>query len=114
MTGRALVKDFVRERQRQPAMAFTPENQVRTGLPAGGRRIRTLGPSRKGSAGTVEHLDEVGPFSGGTEGSNPSSSSDESGLVRPRRSCFPNTASALARISHWGVDFEARWRAAAG
>src|SRR5947207_2789318 len=30
-------------------------------LPAGGRRIRTIGPSRKGSAGTVEHLDDVGP-----------------------------------------------------
>jgi hypothetical protein len=31
----------------------------------------------------------------GTEGSNPLPSSDESGLVRPRRACFPNTASAL-------------------
>ncbi len=30
---------------------------------AGGRRIRTLGPSREGSAGKVEHLDEVGPSS---------------------------------------------------
>jgi hypothetical protein len=28
--------------------------EVRTRLPAGGRRIRTLGPSRKGSAGKVE------------------------------------------------------------
>ena len=27
-------------------MAFTPENQVRTGLPAGGSGIRTTGPSR--------------------------------------------------------------------
>ncbi len=39
---------------------------------------KTLGPSRKGSAGKLEHLDEVGPFSGGTEGSRPSSSSGES------------------------------------
>ena len=28
-------------------MGFAPENQVRTGLPAGGRRIRTLGPPLK-------------------------------------------------------------------
>src|ERR1700730_7135005 len=27
-------------------MGFVPENQVRTRLPAGGRRIRTIGPSR--------------------------------------------------------------------
>jgi len=27
-----------------PSMGFAPENQVRTGLPAGGRRIRTTGP----------------------------------------------------------------------
>ena len=38
----------------QPAMAFTPENQVRTGLPAGGSRIRTLGPSRAMSPEKVE------------------------------------------------------------
>jgi hypothetical protein len=31
---------------RRPLMALVPENQVRTGLPAGGRRIRTIGPSR--------------------------------------------------------------------
>ena len=36
---------------------------VRRGLPAGGNEIRTLGPSREGSAGKVEHLDEVGPSS---------------------------------------------------
>jgi hypothetical protein len=29
-----------------PSMGFAPENQVRTGLPAGGKEIRTLGPSR--------------------------------------------------------------------
>jgi len=26
---------------------FAPENEVRTGLPAGGKRIRTVGPSRE-------------------------------------------------------------------
>jgi len=29
----------------RPAMAFPPENQVCTGLPAGGNRIRTIGPA---------------------------------------------------------------------
>src|SRR6266446_9393762 len=33
---------------RQSLTGFVPENQVRTRLPAGGKRIRTLGPSRKG------------------------------------------------------------------
>jgi hypothetical protein len=31
---------------RRPSMGFAPENQVRTGLPAGGRWIRTSGPQR--------------------------------------------------------------------
>ena len=34
-------------------------------LAGGGRRIRTLGPSRRGSAGKVEYLDGVGPSSRG-------------------------------------------------
>jgi hypothetical protein len=57
---------------------------VRARLTAGGRRIRTIGPSRKGSAGKVESLDEVSPSSRGTGGSNPSSSSSESGTNRCR------------------------------
>src|SRR6266850_2165361 len=36
------------------SMGFVPENLVRTGLCAGGREIRTAGPSRRGSAGNVE------------------------------------------------------------
>ncbi len=59
-----------------PNPSCSREIQAQVGLAGGARRIRTLGPSRKGSAGKVEHL--VGPFSGGTEGSNPSSSSAES------------------------------------
>jgi len=59
-----------------PNPSCSREIQAQVGLAGGARRIRTLGPSRKGSAGKVEHL--VGPFSGGTEGSNPSSSSGES------------------------------------
>ena len=39
---------------RRSSLEFAPENQVRTGLPAGGREIRTLGPSRKGKTGKVE------------------------------------------------------------
>ena len=31
-------------------------------LPAGARRIRTIGPSQKGSAGRVEHLDKGESF----------------------------------------------------
>jgi len=37
----------------QPAMAFTPENQVRTGLPAGGRWIRTFGSGASGEADAI-------------------------------------------------------------
>ena len=33
---------------RRPSMGFAPENQVRTGLSAGGKRIRTRGPSSQG------------------------------------------------------------------
>ena len=32
---------------RRRSMGFAPENQVRIGLTAGGRRIRTIGPSRR-------------------------------------------------------------------
>src|SRR6266404_1362826 len=86
--------------RRPPPRRRGSEPVVRVGtgenrLAGGGRRIRTLGPSRKGSAGKVEHLDEVGPFFRGTEGSNPSSSTGESnsrtlnfattGRVRQRR-----------------------------
>ncbi len=53
----------------------------------------------KGSAGKVEHLDEVDPFSGGTEGSNPSSSTDESGANRG----VPQLAAARRRGSLPGV-----------
>jgi hypothetical protein len=36
-----------------PSMGFAPENEVRTGLPAGGSRIRTLGPPAKAELGAV-------------------------------------------------------------
>jgi len=39
--------DLAATNPRRPSMGFAPENQVRTGLPAGGRRIRTLGPPLK-------------------------------------------------------------------
>src|SRR5258705_13102531 len=71
-------------------MGFALENQVRTGLTAGGRRIRTIGPSRKKRVVLVETRrllkgaddrdpSKLQPFSRGTGSSNPSPSSAESG-----------------------------------
>ena len=79
---------------RRPSMAFAPKNQVRTGLPAGGYRIRTIGSAGEGSElrvsvrfrsdfsvggeptrGDIERL----VVSHGTDGSNPVPSSGESG-----------------------------------
>src|ERR1700730_1343637 len=39
-------------------MGFAPENQVRTGLPAGGKEIRTRGPSPRGRSRLL--ADETG------------------------------------------------------
>src|SRR5437899_4538179 len=36
-----------RMRRRRSSMGCAPENQVRTGLAAGGKEIRTLGPARE-------------------------------------------------------------------
>src|SRR5207302_3871345 len=60
-------------------------NQVRTRLPAGGRRIRTIGPGTKEPVFVAEGelrdrtgAAKKGCFLCGTDGSNPSPSSDES------------------------------------
>jgi hypothetical protein len=56
---------------RRPSMGRAPENQVRTGLPAGGKRIRTLGPrpNKRRSrdrpfrlCGTSRSAEETGSF----------------------------------------------------
>src|SRR6267378_6330745 len=66
-------------------MGFAPENQVRTGLPGGGKWIRTFGPSQGMSQiRTVGAERDIGRrkrrfLYGGTDGSNPVPSSGESG-----------------------------------
>jgi hypothetical protein len=68
----------------QSAMGFARENQVRTGLRAGGTRIRTIGPSRGLSPiRAVGAETNVGRrkrpiLYGGTGGSNPGPSTGES------------------------------------
>ena len=64
---------------RQSSMGFIPENQVRTRLPAGGRRIRTIGPGTKEPVFVAEGelrdrtgAAKKGCFLCGTDGSNPS------------------------------------------
>src|SRR6266481_3918931 len=68
-------------------MGFLPENQVRTRLPTGGRRIRTTGPSRVEYLcfdwfcrleGWKKPVQKSPPSLGGTGSSNPSSSTGES------------------------------------
>jgi hypothetical protein len=64
--------------------ANNPRSPVRTRLPAGGRRIRTLGPAVKSTAvprrpaSFRARLNRLGavPIPGGTESSNPLSSSE--------------------------------------
>src|SRR5882724_10108332 len=75
---------------RRPSMALVPENQVRTGLPAGGSRIRTIGPRVMyafgiGSGRFTRASGKVGVNendgtrrSRGTDGSNPVPSCGES------------------------------------
>src|SRR5438094_5467714 len=75
---------------RQSSMGFIPENQVRTRLPAGGRRIRTIGPGTKEPVFVAEGelrdrtgAAKKGCFLCGTDGSNPSPSSAESATNSP-------------------------------
>ena len=66
--------------------APTPESQVRIRLPAGGKRIRTIGPAesarRPRGAGSRSRRISVWRGAGGTDGSNPAPSSSESGPNR--------------------------------
>jgi hypothetical protein len=62
-----------------------PESQVRTGLPAGGKRIRTCGPARERGRSETCGIDprSFGPrgrhqFRRGTNGSNPVCATGES------------------------------------
>src|SRR4029077_11461530 len=73
-----------RSAPRRPSMALVPENQVRTGLPVGGKWIRTFGPSQGMSQiRTVSAERDIGRrkrrfLYGGTDGSHPVPSSGES------------------------------------
>src|SRR5882762_846697 len=74
-------------------MGSAPENQVRTGLAAGGKWIRTLGPSRlilgeeKGRRSIRVVAKDAVPFHGGTSGSNPVCSASQSVLTGAFRGC---------------------------
>src|SRR6266550_911377 len=71
---------------RRPSMGLAPENQVRAGLAAGGKRIRTLGPRYVDDAfRTILIVQLAFAFlperparsQGGTDGSNPLPSTGE-------------------------------------
>ena len=68
-------------RGRYPAIvvgANDPELRLANGLAAGGKRIRTLSPPKKGPTSSRWPTFPALPFREGTDGSNPSSSREES------------------------------------
>src|SRR5439155_2003876 len=78
----------------------SPRNQVRTGLPAGAKGIRTAGPPLKNDDVFRDHADNLRPLllpenhanlARGTGGSNPLCSSDESARGMVRGSCLPTS-----------------------
>jgi hypothetical protein len=92
-----------------------PENQVRTGLPAGGRRIRTTCPSRVENLcfdwfcrleGWKKPVQKSPPLNGGTGSSNPSPSSWES-------SCEPDFGEPITLSRFIGVGMRSSPRATA-
>src|SRR6266404_499335 len=93
---------------------IAPENQVRTGLPAGGRWIRTIGP-RHERAGFCCGRRIAGPNGGsqkgcflcGTDSSNPSPSSGES-ATNPARAT--PVSGARGRASRGGIYLSKTWR----
>ena len=99
---------------RQSSMGFIPENQVRTRLPAGGRRIRTIGPQHE-RAGFCCGRRIAGPNGGsqkgcflcGTDSSNPSPSSGES-ATNPARAT--PVSGARGRASRGGIYLAKTWR----
>ena len=56
------LRGIIKRRNLRPPLAeFAPENQVRTGLPAGGRWIRTIGPPSAAIANGVRRATPAHP-----------------------------------------------------
>src|SRR5467141_110097 len=86
-------------------MGFVPENQVRTRLPAGGKWIRTFGPSQGMSQiRTVGAERDIGRrkrrfLYGGTDGSNPVPSGSQSVSLVPSAATGTKGPAFAANVS---------------